>query len=301
MRDGRIEKLFNALQVARLRQNPHQLGDDGFHRHRVRLQNAGQLGGARANLINRDVAALVRYLRGDDDGLALRAPCVDGLKEVLLLIAGQTAHAEALDHQRVVFVQQQAQHGGIHARNQAQHKHTGVEPVIECGQTGRALAADVVQDAPLAKQRQLGVVDGGKGVHRLGVRLAGARAADHAAVEHQHHAKERLILRGKKGVKEIAPRVGVLLIDGALGAGQHDGLGAVLNEVGERAGGIGHGVRAVRDDEAVVAEVVVLHASGDGQPVLGRHVGGVDVEKLHRVDAAQSAQRGHAGEDVLGA
>ena len=158
-----------------------------------------------------------------------------------------------------------------------------------------------MKNLSLAKQRQLRIVDGGESVHGFGARFAGTGAADGAAVKDEHYAKECVVLRGEEGVIKVAARVGLLIIDGFLGAGEYDGLGAVLNEIGQRTGSVSHGIRAMGDDKAVVAEVVFLHAVGDGQPVFRRHVGGVDIEQLQRIDMAQAGQRRHAGENILGA
>lgn len=58
----RIKQPLDLREIARLRQNPHQLGDDGFGGHCVGLQNAGLSGDTRADLIDSQIAALVRHL-----------------------------------------------------------------------------------------------------------------------------------------------------------------------------------------------------------------------------------------------
>lgn len=48
----RIKQPLDLREIARLRQNPHQLGDDGFGGHCVGLQNAGLSGDTRTDLID---------------------------------------------------------------------------------------------------------------------------------------------------------------------------------------------------------------------------------------------------------
>ena len=50
----------------------------------------------------------------------------------------------------------------------------------------------------------------------------------------------------------------------------------ILEHEGEGRGGVGHGVGAVKDNEAVVVVVVVGDAPGNVCPVVRVHVGGVD-------------------------
>ena len=46
--------------------------------------------------------------------------------------------------------------------------------------------------------------------------------------------------------------------EGFLGAGENDGFGEVGEHKGEGGGGVGHGICAVEDDEAVEEMVVLL-------------------------------------------
>ena len=93
-------------------------------------------------------------------------------------------------------------------------------------------------------------------------------------------------------------------MDGLLAARENDGLGAVLDEVAQGRRRVGHGVGAMADHKPVVFLVVLLHRPDDHQPMLGGHVGGVDVahleavhmaELLHRRDVLQEIRAAKAG------
>ncbi len=98
---------------------------------------------------------------------------------------------------------------------------------------------------------------------------------------------------------QVDLRIGEGVAHGLLGAGEHDGLGAVLNEVGERRRGVGHSVGAVQDHKAIVRVVVLADDLGDAQPVGGAHIGAVDVHGLHDVEFAQAFDLGHAAGELL--
>ena len=102
-----------------------------------------------------------------------------------------------------------------------------------------------------------------------------------------------------QGVQEVHFGVGGVLVDGALGPGEDDGLSGVLDEIGKGRGGVGQGVRAVAEDEAVVGAVVVLNEPGQLQPVLRPDVGGIQVQGLERVNLAQGRGVGHVGQQLL--
>lgn len=54
-------------------------------------------------------------------------------------------------------------------------------------------------------------------------------------------------------------------------ASEDDGLGEVAAHEGEGGGGVGHGVGAVKDNEAVVLVVVLVDVLGDPLPVIHAH------------------------------
>lgn len=119
-------------------------------------------------------------------------------------------------------------------------------------------------------------------------------------VKNDVNAGKAVVLRGDKRVVEVAPRVGILHIDGFLRAGEHDGFAAVLNQIGKRAGRVGHRIRAVGDNKTVVSVVMIPQTFGQRQPAVRRHVGGINIHRLHRVNAAERTERGHAAQNIVG-
>ena len=116
--------------------------------------------------------------------------------------------------------------------------------------------------------------------------LLGPGAQDDLAVEDD--ADPRHLRRGHpEGILQVDLGVRGVKADGLLGSGKDDGLGTALDEVGESRRRIGHGVRPVGEDEAVVVIVVRPDAAGHGQPVLGGDVGAVQVQDLQAVRPAE--------------
>ena len=88
----------------------------------------------------------------------------------------------------------------------------------------------------LLDRGNIGKIDTGKGVVALGALLPGAGTQNHLAVKDQTHPVGPLRRGVEEAVVQVEPGVGVLQTDGLLGAGDHDGLLRVLNEVGQGGG-----------------------------------------------------------------
>ena len=147
--------------------------------------------------------------------------------------------------------------------------------------------------------RQIGVVDTGEGPEALGVGLAGTGPQNDPAVKDDLHAAAAPA-GIEKGVGEVAFGVGAIEPDGLLGAGEDNGLGAVLNQIAQGRRRIGHGVRAVADDEAVVVVVVLPDGLGRPQPVGGMDAGAVQTIQLDAVHMAQLGDAGEIGQQLVG-
>ena len=144
-----------------------------------------------------------------------------------------------------------------------------------------------------------GVINAGKGLKALGIGLSCARAEDDLAVEYDLNAA-RAVAGVKESVGQVALGVGAVKPDGLLRARDNDGLGAVLDQIAEGRGGVGHGVGAVRNDEAVV--LVIMRADGlrESQPVLGADVGAVQIVALNAVHLAVIADVGNEFKQLIG-
>ena len=74
-----------------------------------------------------------------------------------------------------------------------------------------------------------------------------------------------------------------------MGSGDDNGLGRVLDQIGQSCGSIGHGVCTVTDDEAVIGIIMFPDGGSNFQPVAGLHVRAVNVDKLKRIGLTEFA------------
>ena len=191
------------------------------------------------------------------------------------------------------------ENASVDAGDELEHEHAGVEPVIKARRAVNVLP-DIIHELPAAQNGRLRIVDARKGVVAFRAHLACARAENDLVVKDDVHAACAVVAGVEKGVAQVLARVGVLIEDRLLRAGDDDGLGVVLDEVRERGGGIGHRVRAVREDKAVIRIVVRAHARRHLQPVAAVDVRAVAIHELHGVDAAQLLELRHLGQQLLG-
>ena len=142
------------------------------------------------------------------------------------------------------------------------------------------------------------MIDAGKGLEALGAGLLGPGPQDHPAVEHDRDPRQ-VLRRAAEGVRQICLGIRGIKSDGSLGAGQHNRLRTTLDQIAQGRRRIRHGVRAVGDNKAVIAAVVVPDTGGDLQPVSRGHVGAVQVQQLEAVHAADVRDPGNMGEQLL--
>ena len=183
-----------------------------------------------ADLIHFHVAALVRNLRRHDDDAAGLHPVAHGVEKALVAVAWQAADAEALNHERAVMGLEVVENAGIDAGDELEHEHAGVEPVVKLWQAYDMLW-DVIHDLPAAQDGRLGVVDARKGVVALRAHLARTGAKDYLVVKNDVHAAGTVVAGIEKGVAQVLARIGVLVEDRLLRAGDDDGLGVILTQV----------------------------------------------------------------------
>ena len=117
-------------------------------------------------------------------------------------------------------------------------------------------------------------------------------------VEDDGHPRQ-VLRRAAEGIGKVVLGIRGVKADGLLRAGEDDGLGTALNEIAQRSGGIGHGIRPVGDDKAVVKIIPLLNAPGHHQPVLGGNAGAVQIQKLDALHPADLPNGGNVGEQLL--
>ena len=188
---------------------------------------------------------------------------------------------------------------GVDAGDELEHEHAGGEPVVKLRRACDVLR-DVIHDLPAAQDGRLGVVNARKGVVALRAHLARAGAEDDLVVKDDVHTAGAVVAGVEKGVAQVLARIGVLIEDRLLRAGDDDGLGVILNQVRQGRRRVGHRVRAVREDKAVVSVIVPAHAGRHLQPVAAVDVRAVAVHELHGVDPAQLLELRHLGKELLG-
>ena len=164
----------------------------------------------------------------------------------------------------------------------------------------RLFLLNIIKGLAVAHDGGSGKIDARKGVETSGARLFRARAENDVAVEHDMHARRAVVRAVKEGVREVAAGVGIARVDGFLRPRQHDGLRAVLDEIGQRGGGVRHRIRSVRDDEAVELRVTFFDDARDGEPMSAADVGAVEIERLDGGHGAGARDLGYAVEQFFG-
>ena len=139
---------------------------------------------------------------------------------------------------------------------------------------------------------QMGIVERFEGLELVGTLLGGAVATQKLSVEIDAHLRYAgmslfvLCCSYLDGGDEVLLAVCAQHADGQLGASEDDGLGKVLEHVGEGRGGVGHGVRSVQHHKAVEVVIMVGDDVRQFRPACRCHVAGIDGRlKLVGVDA----------------
>ena len=103
----------------------------------------------------------------------------------------------------------------------------------------------VAHDAAVADIGDGRIVDANERVKAHGALLAGARAGNGDAAKHDRDVVRVLIECIEQALVQVELGVGEGVAHGLLRASEHDGLGAVLDQIGKRCCGVAHSVRAV--------------------------------------------------------
>ena len=148
-------------------------------------------------------------------------------------------------------------------------------------------------DAVVSHIGKGGVINALEGVEAHRALLASARAGDDGAAKDHGDVAGAVVGGIEQALIEVELGIGKGILHGFLRAGEHDGLGAFLDKVGERRRGVCHGIGAVKDHEAVVAVIGFADGAGDAQPIAGAHVGAVDIHELSDFDLCHLGNLGH--------
>ena len=238
-----------------------------------------------SNLVELQVAALVRDLCSHDYEGAL-LPCTPDLG-VELVVFRQSSDSEALHHKTVEPLGHEGYDILRHPREKPDQTDIGIQAVVEADLRPGDLR-DEPDHLPALDARDLGVVGAGEGGETLGVVLPGAGPEDHGSGEYHEHPVAFAVRGAEEGIDHVAAGIGVVLGNRYLGTGYDDALLTVLDQIAQPCGGVGHGVGAVRDHEAVVIGVVLPDGAGDLKPVDGAYVGAVHVEQLDAIRFADA-------------
>ena len=244
-----------------------------------------------------------------DDDLAVLRSFAQGVEQPGAL--GGIARAEGAHHDglQVRRVDDMADEVFADAGEEREDDHVVVEPEMgghRLREVGLQDALTVVGDVH-ACLHQMGVVERLEGIELLGALLRGAVAAEQMASETDaylgHAGMTCLVFRGSNlhSGDEVLLAVGTQLSDRQLGTREDDGLGEVLQHIGEGRGGVGHRVGAVEHHKTVVVGIVVGDAVGELRPARRRHVAGVDgrVELIDVDRGIKLLQFGHVDDELL--
>ena len=301
MVDFFFEEPSDFLGVLGLGQNPHELAGGGREGHIVGFHEPPGFLGHLPHFVDGHVGPLQGNLGGHDHDLALADDLRYSLAEVAGLIGRQAAYPEGFDDDGPVVLGHFDQAPGLHGRDELDQTHLLQKVVLEGNLAANpVLVVNVEEDVGILDGRNKGEVDGDKGVVGLGPLLLGPGPADDLAVEDQVDPVSPVVRGKEQAVVEVGPGVGRVQVDGLLGARQDDGLGGILDQVREGGRRIGHGVRPMADDEAVIVLVGRFNGAGHLDPVLGLNVGGVQVDELDGGDVNEVTRLGHKGEEVPG-
>lgn len=120
---------------------------------------------------------------------------------------------------------------------------------------------------------EVGVVEA---LVELGAAFAAADSGVEPAAEGDNGAVQLGVLQGGDGGLQVGGGIAIGGVVGLLRAGEDDGLAAVVERKGEEVGGVGEGVGAVQDEDAVVLGQGGLQDGEPLGPMLGGDVGAVD-------------------------
>ena len=125
--------------------------------------------------------------------------------------------------------------------------------------------------------------------------LENVAAVQNLTVHHGVHACAS-VCRSAERIQQIARRIRVRHAHRQHGAGQHERLVEMRQQVGEQRGGVRKRIRAVREHKAVEFLTVLPDRLCHALTVGGGHVGRVQLHEIERFNCAQRRQFGQCAE-----
>ena len=129
--------------------------------------------------------------------------------------------------------------------------------------------------------------------------FAGAGAQDNPTVKDDLYPMGSVAGSVAKSIHQVGFGIGDFQIDGLLAAGKNDRLWAVLNQIAERRGSIGHGIGSVGQYKAVVRLVMPANGRGHLLPVGWSDIGTVQIAELNAVHLAEGGDLRAVTKDLL--
>jgi hypothetical protein len=148
---------------------------------------------------------------------------------------------------------------------------------------------------------QVRVIGGVEGLETGRVDLGRATAAQEAVAETQADLRHGSQGDDHERRDQIVPAVAAHPAKRDLRPRQNHGLGQAFKHERQGRGRVGHGVRAVDDDEPIEFVVFVGDVASDGQPVARTHVGGIEQGRVLADDVFRHFGAGkirHGGHDA---
>ena len=201
------------------------------------------------------------------------------------------AQAEGLDDDApVAHDREHFEDPRVQTRGQLQQED-GIRDIgHQLGKAHLGLEARLVQHkAQIADLGRIVGIDALEGGEARGPDLHRPAAQHDLPVKGQIHAVAARCSHGEGG-PQIVGAVGKHVRQGKLAARQHHGPVQARQHPGQGRGGVGHGIGAVGDDDAVVVQPRLEDPAGDLLPLHGPDVGGVQTHQILHGDVKIAAQ-----------
>ena len=125
--------------------------------------------------------------------------------------------------------------------------------------------------------------------------LENVAAVQNLTVHHGVHACAS-VCRSAERIQQIARRIRVRHAHRQHGAGQHERLIEMRQQVGEQRGGVCERIRAVREHKAIEFLAALPDRLGHALTIGGGYVGRVELHEIERFNCAQRRQFGQCAE-----